>query len=296
MKKAFTLIELLVVIAIIAILAAILFPVFAQAKVAAKKTQDISNEKQIATSVMIYSTDYDDLYPLAFASDSTGTFTFSYIDTPADWDPTVSATYHNRRRHVFPNSTMSYIKNKQIFASPGGNEEPLSGWVYTAGLPFFNNGYHFNGLLTAYSQTAVNDVAKLRMLTMTQGNHNVKGATYAQPSLICNVTTSPCQYVPSTATCSSARNGEWSELTDPAGRSMWVFGQGVNAVYADTHAKFTRVAGAAVQFSDYRNDFWARYNAGGKPTWNEWQDNNFCHTMLFMPDFDFENFGTPNFY
>lgn len=58
--RAFTLIELLVVIAIIAILAAILFPVFAQAKVAAKKTQSLSNVKQIATGLMIYTADYDD--------------------------------------------------------------------------------------------------------------------------------------------------------------------------------------------------------------------------------------------
>jgi prepilin-type N-terminal cleavage/methylation domain-containing protein len=60
-NRAFTLIELLVVIAIIAILAAILFPVFAQAKVAAKKTQSLSNVKQISTSTFIYSADYDDL-------------------------------------------------------------------------------------------------------------------------------------------------------------------------------------------------------------------------------------------
>ena len=64
MKKAFTLIELLVVIAIIAILAAILFPVFAQAKVAAKKTSDLSNMKQMATSTYMYYGDYDDtLFP-----------------------------------------------------------------------------------------------------------------------------------------------------------------------------------------------------------------------------------------
>ena len=59
-KQAFTLIELLVVIAIIAILAAILFPVFAQAKEAAKKTQSISNLKQIGLAWTIYSGDYDD--------------------------------------------------------------------------------------------------------------------------------------------------------------------------------------------------------------------------------------------
>ena len=61
--RAFTLIELLVVIAIIAILAAILFPVFAQAKLAAKKTVDLSNLKQIGTGTMIYSSDADDYYP-----------------------------------------------------------------------------------------------------------------------------------------------------------------------------------------------------------------------------------------
>jgi prepilin-type N-terminal cleavage/methylation domain-containing protein/prepilin-type processing-associated H-X9-DG protein len=60
-RKAFTLIELLVVIAIIAILAAILFPVFAQAKEAAKKTACLSNIKQINLSLQMYSTDYDDI-------------------------------------------------------------------------------------------------------------------------------------------------------------------------------------------------------------------------------------------
>jgi prepilin-type N-terminal cleavage/methylation domain-containing protein/prepilin-type processing-associated H-X9-DG protein len=59
-SKAFTLIELLVVIAIIAILAAILFPVFAQAKEAAKKTACLSNTKQIAIGWTLYANDYDD--------------------------------------------------------------------------------------------------------------------------------------------------------------------------------------------------------------------------------------------
>src|SRR5271166_727759 len=64
-SKAFTLIELLVVIAIIAILAAILFPVFAQAKAAAKKTADLSNMKQIELGTLMYTNDFDDHYMLA---------------------------------------------------------------------------------------------------------------------------------------------------------------------------------------------------------------------------------------
>jgi len=73
-KRAFTLIELLVVIAIIAILAAILFPVFAQAKEAAKKTQCLSNQKNIGLGFMMYVNDYDDLFPRSIAHDydSTG--------------------------------------------------------------------------------------------------------------------------------------------------------------------------------------------------------------------------------
>lgn len=66
MKKAFTLIELLVVIAIIAILAAILFPVFAQAKTAAKASADLSNLKQIGVSLQLYLADSDDVYGQAY--------------------------------------------------------------------------------------------------------------------------------------------------------------------------------------------------------------------------------------
>jgi len=61
-QRGFTLIELLVVIAIIAILAAILFPVFAQARSKARQTADLSNMKQLGTAMMMYAQDFDEKY------------------------------------------------------------------------------------------------------------------------------------------------------------------------------------------------------------------------------------------
>jgi len=102
MKRAFTLIELLVVIAIIAILAAILFPVFAQAKVAAKKTADVSNVKQIGTAIYMYCTDYDDTTP---------TINGRRGGNPAPYD----VDYYV--------ALMPYVKNMQMFVSPGRKTE-----------------------------------------------------------------------------------------------------------------------------------------------------------------------------
>jgi len=90
--SAFTLIELLVVIAIIAILAAILFPVFAQAKAAAKKTQSLSNVKQIGTGMHLYMGDNDDVTPTTYYIDGRS------VDIYQTFQP--------------------YLKNMDVFFSP----------------------------------------------------------------------------------------------------------------------------------------------------------------------------------
>jgi len=82
-KRAFTLIELLVVIAIIAILAAILFPVFAQAKRAAKGTVALSDAKQMALAQLMYTTDSDDNFsPVVEFDNNWNVLPFSYVQQP----------------------------------------------------------------------------------------------------------------------------------------------------------------------------------------------------------------------
>lgn len=103
-KRAFTLIELLVVIAIIAILAAILFPVFAQAKLAAKKTVALSNAKQVALAELIYQNDYDDH------------LVKSYFGFPASSAGPWGSTYYNWR----------YAMNPYIAKSTGMLQDPTN--------------------------------------------------------------------------------------------------------------------------------------------------------------------------
>jgi prepilin-type N-terminal cleavage/methylation domain-containing protein/prepilin-type processing-associated H-X9-DG protein len=100
-RSGFTLIELLVVIAIIAILAAILFPVFAQAREKARQTACLSNMKQIGTGLMMYVQDYDELYPAPFNQSPP----INNPVTPVDRIPLES-------------QLMPYVKNDNLFSCP----------------------------------------------------------------------------------------------------------------------------------------------------------------------------------
>ena len=127
-KRAFTLIELLVVIAIIAILAAILFPVFAQAKAAAKKTAALSNLKQNATAVIMYNTDYDG----TFAQSAYG------IGTPNGYVIPGSGT----QVYAIYDAIFPYTKNKEIYTDPA-DPKAINWRTVLSGLglvPFTGNG------------------------------------------------------------------------------------------------------------------------------------------------------------
>jgi prepilin-type N-terminal cleavage/methylation domain-containing protein len=124
MKKAFTLIELLVVIAIIAILAAILFPVFAQAKAAAKKTAALSNQKQIGLGVILYTADYDDIYPRGDGCQLNSSLNSALNGAPAGTDPqtrcqTSAGSFAWRMNHFsWQKWILPYTKNVEMFWHP----------------------------------------------------------------------------------------------------------------------------------------------------------------------------------
>ncbi len=109
--RAFTLIELLVVIAIIAILAAILFPVFARAREKARQTSCLSNTKQLGTAWVMYAGDYDERVCPTYYFDATWTYEYAW-DFTLDW----STSWTNPDYEY--GLLGSYTKNHQINACP----------------------------------------------------------------------------------------------------------------------------------------------------------------------------------
>lgn len=122
-RRGFTLIELLVVIAIIAILAAILFPVFAKAREKARQASCLSNVKQLGLAFMQYAQDYDESLP---------------VGQEVSWSATVGQS------GFFGNGVMPYVKNSQIFVCPSMPTVNLGTWRNIGYLP---TSYGYNKML-----------------------------------------------------------------------------------------------------------------------------------------------------
>ncbi len=109
-RRAFTLVELLVVIAIIAILAALIFPVFARAKGSARQTQCINNMKQVGTAIDLYMGDYDDIFPSAV--DPFDKF------RPEIWDAFPEFKQRIPFMPLLHEALQPYLKNLDVFHCP----------------------------------------------------------------------------------------------------------------------------------------------------------------------------------
>lgn len=171
-RKAFTLIELLVVIAIIAILAAILFPVFAQAKAAAKKTAALSDIKQVALASAIYQNDFDDF--IATGGPNGSQMWNPGVNAPLGWMDTFAniqagfiqanggadTAQQNPFQAIFP-----YVKSMGLLSSPSAIQDNGNGTNYvtsydtTAGAG--NTSFVFNGGVCAKSATSADNPSAL---------------------------------------------------------------------------------------------------------------------------------------
>jgi len=155
-RKGFTLIELLVVIAIIAILAAILFPVFAKAREKARQSSCLSNVKQIMIGILAYTQDYDETLPRGY----------SYIAGTSNW-------------LSFAHMIYPYVKNDQLFVCPSDRSYTFDNTVLSDWTP---GGYGYNDALYSVSLGDIKDASNRLALADANGYTLWHGATNPPPN------------------------------------------------------------------------------------------------------------------
>lgn len=263
--RAFTLIELLVVIAIIAILAAILFPVFAQAKVAAKKTSALSNQKQIGLSIMQYMADYDDYFPRN--DDCVAGSSLNPALTGAPFNPVgagcTAAPFYNRTNHyAWQKWVMPYVKSIQMFEHPG--RPKLDGG--TPPTQWSGNGQIMGGFALNLALTGALDTYNKQPTDIRQFRNSFKGGNQgqipnvAQAMLLFEFTNTRINFAPVVTT--QAEDTAIAQTVYPmAIKEFWaanffktdaacnptndidatrVFGDGITVGFADGSAKYIK--------------------------------------------------------
>jgi prepilin-type N-terminal cleavage/methylation domain-containing protein/prepilin-type processing-associated H-X9-DG protein len=285
-RRGFTLIELLVVIAIIAILAAILFPVFAQAREKARQAACLSNQKQWSTAILMYVGDYDETYPLSMSFNPATNSWFTGIhDTPANWRLTNTAQIA-RHASFWTNAVLSYMKTAELAYCPSSEEVEQAGTDYSSPkAPLIYNTYEYNGLLSQFPAAQVSNPSSVILLTEATGKARLKGYARANPQLSDCGTDSSCHYQAKAGTqCATLADGSPA----PGGKSGGVTGYksylihngGMNFAYADGHVKWQKLGPAGAAATNAAVDPWSVYNTDGIGT-SRYIDG--CHGCLMRP-------------
>jgi len=265
MKKAFTLIELLVVIAILAILAAILFPVFAQAKMAAKKTADLSNLKQIGLGIMMYTNDYDDFLPRGGHQDAAGNW-FTWREEIEPYIKNGQQQYSNGDEFV----------NGGMWTSPAQPSNSLYGYGAHDGLiPADYSWYAPTAWNPSHTETQLNNVAQTLMVTTIGINPNWNaGSALGVETLMwtwCNWSW-PVVWDP---TGMAQYQGDNKDTDGKIGWKLprYRYTNAANVAWGDGHAKSVSYGGMSWCRNIYTNGF---NSWGGNDDWL-WTAGNACY-------------------
>lgn len=274
---AFTLIELLVVIAIIAMLAAILFPVFAQAREKARQTTCLSNLRQFSLAAVMYIQDYDETFPLAAALEGTTWITSRNWTIPYNWRSAVApgSVRYEQARSTWGNTLQPYIKNAGIYRCPSATTDvdlvDVSEYA-TANVPPISTSYSYNGFLSSWSQAQMRAAANVPLFWEGRGKAATKGFYLHNPLLGCPDGNAPCKYTPrpdpaSCACAADAVNGASTNSLFSMNSPIWMHNRGQNWSYADGHVSFRKglATVTAGQLTDPAIDPYKTYKEDGTP-------------------------------